>query len=755
MRSIIFGCLLALTYSVWGQIDVNAPYQPLQAQGTMPDDFVKLTFEKVSEASTSPIEGLSKKASRDFIKGIHYGIDEILRSGKVLYGDPISLYVDKIGQNLIKDNPDLKNIRFYTLRSNVINAFSTKQGIIFVTQGLVAQLSNESQLAFVLAHEIAHYLKDHVIVGYKENIELAKSRNSYEGKIKQYSNYSKEKEFEADQIGLELYHRAGYSSETALEVFDVLAYSYLPFDLKDIPFDFLNDSVMVVPESFFATEFPKISFDEDYDDTKSSHPNIQSRREEIERLTGELTGWGSVVYKFSEEEFLFIRNLSRFESVRNDLYNYRYTDALYSIFLLESEYKDNLTLSRWKAQAWAGLLAFKLNGRMNVVYTSPNKVQGPSHQLHHLMRKFSKKQLITVAFRQVALSQQQFPEDAELKAILRFSLGHLVNDNTFKLSDYEKVGYEEARMAHERRINGLDADTLTESKETSGKELSKYERIRQEKSGKKPSAKAATPEFNEEDFYKYALADVIDSPFFLEQFKGVKEKADEERKKKDDFERLNYRDRAKAKKIEEDQRLMLGIKEVILLEPRVIKLKKNRLSPERSEELEMELRDVVNRLKASDKMDVYKIGMLEYKKYGTSMYNQKALLMNALHHIGEFDDMQLFPVDFAYFGDISNDYGTSKVCFVFIQSVNIPPSLPGLISASVFAPIWIVMAPVTFMTSFVTRFNVVVYDVDTYRFDGFMTYDIHGITNKTMMEVLMYDLMAQLAKEPAKNKKSK
>lgn len=755
MRSIIFGCLLALTYSVWGQIDVNAPYQPLQAQGTMPDDFVKLTFEKVSEASTSPIEGLSKKASRDFIKGIHYGIDEILRSGKVLYGDPISLYVDKIGQNLIKDNPDLKNIRFYTLRSNVINAFSTKQGIIFVTQGLVAQLSNESQLAFVLAHEIAHYLKDHVIVGYKENIELAKSRSSYEGKIKQYSNYSKEKEFEADQIGLELYHRAGYSSETALEVFDVLAYSYLPFDLKDIPFDFLNDSVMVVPESFFATEFPKISFDEDYDDTKSSHPNIQSRREEIERLTGTLNGWGSDVYKFSKEEFLYVRNLARFESIRNDLYTYRYTDALYSIFLLESDFPDNLFLAKWKAQAWAGLLAFKLQGRMNVVYTSPNKVQGPSHQLHHLMRKFSKKQLITVAFRQVALSQQQFPEDAELKAILRFSLQHLLSDNTFKLSEYEKIGYEAARLAHERRISGLVADTLTESKEGSGKEMSKYERIKQEKSGKKATTKTATPEFSDEDFYKYALADILDSPLFIDQFKKVKDVVDEQRKKKDNFEQLNYRERAKVKKMEEDQRLMLGIKEVILLEPRVVKLKKNRVSPEQSEELEMDLRDVVNRLNTSDKMDVYKIGVLEYKKYGTAMYNQKALLMNALIHMGEFEDMQLFPVDYELFKGVTNDYGTSKVCFVFIQSVNIPPNLPGIISASVFAPIWLVMAPITFMTSFVTRFNVVVYDIETYRFDGYMTYDIHGITNKTMMEVLLYDLMAQMAKEPTTNKKSK
>jgi beta-barrel assembly-enhancing protease len=733
------------------QVNFFENYRPLEAVGAMPQDFFKLTFEKVNEESASAIPGLSKKASQDFLKGIHYGIDEILRSGKVLYGDTLTAYVQKVGNLLIMDNPELANIRFYTIKTNVINAFSTKQGIIFVTQGLVAQLSNESQLAFVLAHEIAHYLRDHIIDGYRDNLGLSKSRVSYEDKIKQYSTYSKDREFEADRLGLELYHKAGYSRHTVLEVFDVLTYSYLPFDLKDIPIDFLNDGVLFLPERYFAKEFPKISAEEDYDDAKSTHPNIDSRREEINRLSGELVNWGNAEFHLSKTEFFFARNVARFESVRNDLYNFRYTDALYSIFLLEADFPNNLQLAKWKAQAWAGILTFRLAGRMQVVSTAPHRVQGPSHQLHHLMRQLNKKQLTTVAFRQVALMQRQFQEDDELKAIYRYALNQFVKDELFNLKEFDTLGYHDAKALFEEPVREAIHDSLQDPSGESKKELNKYERIRLEKKSKVADSNTPTNEFKEEDFFRYALADIIETKFFLESVEEARAKLDLDTKRTEQFDRLSYREKRKKNRLDYDQRLMLGLKDVILLEPRAIKLKKNRIVPEKSEELELQLREISGRLKSIDEMTVHNIGTFEFKEHGTQMYNHKAHLLNAFAHLMDFDDMQLFPVDYLELQEISGQYGTSKVCFVFVQSVNIPPYIPGVVSASVFAPVWIVLAPFAIMTSYITRFNVVVYDIQDYNFVGYLFYDIHGITNKTMMEVLIYDVLNQIGHQRVVN----
>jgi predicted Zn-dependent protease len=214
-------------------------YQPLQAMGEMPDEFIEYSFSKVSrDFQNLEADDLTARERRDFIKGVHYGIDQLIHSGIVLYGDPISQYVTKVGEQLISNEPGLSHLRFYTFRSNIVNAFSTHQGIIFVSQGLIAQVENEAQLAFILAHEIAHYIEKHVIQNYIDVVDLSKSRSSNDSKLKQLSQYSREKEFEADEIGIEIYHKAGYTKKNLYGMFDVLAYSYLPFDLKDIPNDY-------------------------------------------------------------------------------------------------------------------------------------------------------------------------------------------------------------------------------------------------------------------------------------------------------------------------------------------------------------------------------------------------------------------------------------------------------------------------------------------------------------------------------------
>jgi predicted Zn-dependent protease len=74
------------------------------------------------------------------------------------YGTPaLKRYVDGIGQLLSKtsERPDLK-FTFTVLNSNIVNAFSTPGGYLYITRGLMALADNEAQLAGVLAHEIGH-----------------------------------------------------------------------------------------------------------------------------------------------------------------------------------------------------------------------------------------------------------------------------------------------------------------------------------------------------------------------------------------------------------------------------------------------------------------------------------------------------------------------------------------------------------------------------------------------------------------------
>ncbi len=170
--TILFAISFTLSFS---QRDFNN-YRTLLSSGETPVDFTQKTYLKIEEQSRVVREGLTKAQQKEFLEAVNYGIDDILQSNLVVYGDEISNYVAEIAAKLLQDQTDvLKRLRFYTLKSNETNALSTDQGIIFVTTGLISQLTSEAQLAYVLAHEIAHYTENHVIdkFEFKSNSTIA------------------------------------------------------------------------------------------------------------------------------------------------------------------------------------------------------------------------------------------------------------------------------------------------------------------------------------------------------------------------------------------------------------------------------------------------------------------------------------------------------------------------------------------------------------------------------------------------------
>ena len=89
----------------------------------------------------------------------------------------LTRYVNRVGRLVASQSsrPTLPWV-FGVLDSQGINAFSAPGGYVFVTRGLLAKLSNEAQLAGVLAHEIAHVTDRHALLAYrKEKVSLCKN----------------------------------------------------------------------------------------------------------------------------------------------------------------------------------------------------------------------------------------------------------------------------------------------------------------------------------------------------------------------------------------------------------------------------------------------------------------------------------------------------------------------------------------------------------------------------------------------------
>jgi len=128
MNKLLITLLITLSISpcIHGQIDFKN-YATLLSKGTIPEDFTKQTYVKLAEDLKKGKEELSQYQERIFFEGTNYAIDEILHSGLVVYGDEISTYVSEIAAILLKNNDDLiRKLRFYTIKSNEANAFSTE-----------------------------------------------------------------------------------------------------------------------------------------------------------------------------------------------------------------------------------------------------------------------------------------------------------------------------------------------------------------------------------------------------------------------------------------------------------------------------------------------------------------------------------------------------------------------------------------------------------------------------------------------------
>lgn len=86
---------------------------------------------------------------------------ERIRLRRALYDNPrVQEYVNRLGQQIVPDDSD-KLYAFKVVVSPIPYAYTLSTGTILISTGMISLLDNEAQLAYVLAHEVAHVYKDH------------------------------------------------------------------------------------------------------------------------------------------------------------------------------------------------------------------------------------------------------------------------------------------------------------------------------------------------------------------------------------------------------------------------------------------------------------------------------------------------------------------------------------------------------------------------------------------------------------------
>jgi predicted Zn-dependent protease len=162
--------------------------------------------------------------------------DQIARTAKMVQDPVVTEYVNRIGQNIVRNSDAQVPFTIKVIDSDEINAFALPGGFFFVNSGLILAADNESELAGVMAHEIAHVCACHAARGATRGqlASLATIPLIFVGGGAGYAaasvagiglpvaflKFSRAFEAQADYLGVEYLYKSGYDPQSFVAFFE-------------------------------------------------------------------------------------------------------------------------------------------------------------------------------------------------------------------------------------------------------------------------------------------------------------------------------------------------------------------------------------------------------------------------------------------------------------------------------------------------------------------------------------------------------
>jgi predicted Zn-dependent protease len=161
---------------------------------------------------------------------------EIEKSTRFITDPVVTEYVNRIGQNIVRNSDCKVPFTIKVIDSDEINAFALPGGFFFVNSGLIVNADEEAELASVMAHETAHVCAHHAV---RQMTRMSYAQfgavpliliggwtgyGVYEAAALSvpvtFMKFSREFEAQADYLGVQYMYRAGYDPQAFITFFE-------------------------------------------------------------------------------------------------------------------------------------------------------------------------------------------------------------------------------------------------------------------------------------------------------------------------------------------------------------------------------------------------------------------------------------------------------------------------------------------------------------------------------------------------------
>jgi hypothetical protein len=219
------------------------------ATDVQPEKVIEPGSQKINVKPGS-IDDVSSVGNRDIGKqglGNWYSVDTEIKMGKSFsmeiekstkfITDPVILeYVNRVGQNIVKNSDCKVPFTIKIIDSDEINAMALPGGFFYVNSGLILNADEEAELAGVMAHETAHVCAHHAV---REQTRMNYAQLStiplifiggwtgygiYEAAglaiPMTFLKFSRDFEAQADYLGVQYMYRAGYDPQAFISFFE-------------------------------------------------------------------------------------------------------------------------------------------------------------------------------------------------------------------------------------------------------------------------------------------------------------------------------------------------------------------------------------------------------------------------------------------------------------------------------------------------------------------------------------------------------